>query len=210
MKKILLFMLLALFAAPCFASKNFKYEYIIHFEGNLPLSDIDSEKGTDIYQYILPGTQGTLSQSTFTLEVSEDEEMSFEEAQILLFGDINERNKEGTYVSEHPLIFTKNKDYAKSAYLTHIRPICDENGDPETISYEIKRIKMERKRGKEKITFYTFSFEQKLQGSNVVFKDTDGSTRSLPPQEYFEYMVNTFSDSWIDNTNGLTLELFNK
>lgn len=205
MKKIVLFMLLALLAAPCFAGKNFKHEYVIHFEDNIPLTAIDSKKGTDIYQYILPGTQGTSSQSTFTLEISENEGLTFEQAQDFLFGDINELNEEGTYVPQHPLIFTRNEEYSKSAYLTHIRSLCDENGNPETAFYEIKCIKMERLLGKEKVTSYTFSFEQKLQGSDVVFKDTDGSTKSLPPQQYFEHMVKTFSKSWIDHINNSTL-----
>lgn len=207
MKKLLLLLLVCFMTCPCLIGKEFHYTFTINYEGNIPLTtpEKDSaeypEKGIDIYQFIPSETKNTPSQSTFTLSVSETDVDFDIFLDTFFWSDLNERNEEGTYVStSNELIYTKDTSYVTDLYLTKKYYIED------TAVFEIKRVK----RTDDNILVYIFSFEQKLHGPNVTFEDIYGNKKSLPPHEYFKYMIDTFSDQWIHHTNDLRLELFNK
>ena len=196
MKKILLFTLIVLFAAPCFAQKTY-------FTG-LPLFAIPSEKGKDVYQLILSENKQHEGRGTLTLTVEETNEKDFD---LIFWADLNERDHEGTYRQMREVNYNKLRRGAiQDVYVTNTYYLVGENDTPDTAIFQVKRAIQT----KEVIRIYTFVFEQKLTGPDVEFLDLTGNKKIMSPTNYFNYIIQTIGDRWTEEVNDLILPLFNK
>ena len=208
MKKLLLLLLVVLMAYPCSARPQSQRRFT-YFSG-IKLTDINSkrdagkegyEEGIDIYQFI--PDQKNPATTTFTLTVDESDIEHFD---LHFWADLNERDEEGTYRKVRDLTYRNTTPGKRDVYVTKTYYIFDEDNIPDVAIFEIKRAK----EIDDIIRFYTFTFEQKLQGDPISFQDRYGNIKTLTPIDYFNYMTGTFGDQWIHTINDLILELFNK
>ena len=179
------------------AYAGFAYNYSINFAG-ITLHPIDSQKGTDVYQ-----TTFKEGNSSLTLSVSEE---NAEDLDLIFWSDLNERDEEGTYQQVRELTFLKKTPKFQDAYLTRSFYIINEEDEPDTAFFLVKRFKQNG----DTAILYTLTFEQILSGPDVQFEDFYGNKKSLPPADYFKYVVQTASNIWINEVNHLILPVFNK
>lgn len=199
MKKILLLTFAVLLTAPCFAQKTY-------FAG-IALHTVESQQGVDIYQNILSKDRNNQIQGAFTLTVGEEEnqENAFT-FDMFFWPDLYQRDEDGTYRQVRELTYNNNTFGKLDAYLARTYYLANDNESADTAIFEIKRAKE-----MDGITrFYTFTFEQKLQGEDVLFQDKTGAQHALSPKDYFEYMTQHFEKRWIYEINHLILPVFNK
>ena len=192
MKKLFL---LALFVF--FAGSGFAHNYPIHFAG-ITLHPVISEKGTDIYQ-----TTFKEGNSSLTLSVCEE---NMNDLDMILWSDLNERDEEGTYRQVRELTYNKTTPGVQDAYLTRSFYIVNDSNEPDAAFFQVKRFKQNG----DTATFYTLTFKQVLDGPDVQFEDFYGNKKSLPPADYFEYVVRMGEQMWIHEMNHLILPVFNK
>ena len=198
MKKLFLLILTVLLTVPCFARDNARKTY---FRG-IPLTVIDSEKGTDVYQRAISKNKKSPAQTIYTLTIQEVEKDDMDQELDLFFWEsLNERNEEGTYQQVRELTYNNEPGKPLDAYT--YRTYLIEN---DIAIFELKRAKELEK----EIRFYTFTFEQKLQGEDITFSDRYGKTYTCSPQEYFNFIVKHFTDAWVYEINHFILEVFNK
>ena len=201
MKKLFLLALTVLLAAPCFAFKTY-------FTG-VPLDSIPSPKGSNSYQYNLSKGKKYPTQGKYTLTVQEEENTGNTEElfDVFFWADLNERDEEGTYRQTRQLTYRNETPGRADAYTSRTYYLADENGNPETAIFEVKRAK----EVDQIVRFYTFTFEVKLQGDDISITDyRTGGVLTFPPIGYFDYMVRNFAEKWTHETNSLILEVFNQ
>lgn len=201
MKKLFLLALAVLLAAPCFAFKTY-------FTG-VPLDSVPSPQGSNSYQHELSKDKKSPAQGKYTLTIQEEENTGNTEElfDTFFWADLNERDEEGTYRQTRELNYRNATPGQVDAYVARTYYLADENGQPETAIFEVKRAK----EIDQLVRFYTFTFEVDLQGEDIFIRDYRyGGVLSFPPQGYFDYMVRNFSEKWIHETNALILEVFNK
>ncbi len=201
MKKLLLLTLTVLLAAPCFALKTY-------FTG-VPLESVPSPQGSNSYQHELSRGKKAPTQGKYTLTVQEEENAGNTEElfDTFFWADLYERDEEGTYRQTRELNYKNDTPGKMDASTSRTYYLADENGELETAIFEVKRAK----EIDQKVRFYTFTFEVKLQGDDISIRDYRyGGVLTFSPQGYFEYMVHNFAERWIHETNSLILEVFNQ
>lgn len=201
MHKLFLLTLTMLLTTPCFAFKTY-------FTG-VPLDSIPSPQGSNSYQHELSKGKKYPVQGKYTLTVREEENTGDTEElfDVFFWADLNERDEEGTYRQTRELQYRNETPGRMDAYTSRTYYIVNENNEPETAIFEVKRAK----EVDQLVRFYTFTFEVKLHGDDISIRDYRlGGILTFSPQEYFDYMVRNFAEKWIHETNSLILEVFNQ
>lgn len=233
MKKLLLFLLVAMMAYPCYANSQSQRRFT-YFSG-MKLTDVNSkidagkegyQEGVDIYQFI-PDNKNP-AKTTYELTVSHEnlngdalsfgdyEQMSTKQKFEALFErDLSDHDDvDGTYRKMYKLNYKNETEGKLDAYVVKQYENKYEDGTVESLVFHvIRRVQVRdwEDPGNDNIVrVYTFTFEQKLQGKPVSFHDRFGNVKTLSPMDYFNYMTGTFADTWTYTINDLILELCNK
>lgn len=225
MKKLLLFLLAALMAYPCFAGSQ-SHRRFTYFSG-IKLTDVNSKvdagkegyrEGVDIYQFV-PDIKNP-AKTTFELVVYEEslngDALSFanyaqmstrEKFEDLFARDLTERDHNGTYRKMYELNYINEKEGDLDAYVVKQYSFINEDETMDSLVFEIIRRKQIED---ETVRVYNFTFKQNLKGNDITIRNRYNNVKTFSPAGYFNYMTKEYTKHWIDTANRLILPLFNK
>lgn len=233
MKKLLLFLLVAMMAYPCYANSQSQRRFT-YFSG-MKLTDVNSkidagkegyQEGVDIYQFI-PDNKNP-AKTTYELTVSHEnlngdalsfgdyEQMSTKQKFEALFErDLSDHDDvDGTYRKMYKLNYKNETEGKLDAYVVKQYENKYEDGTVESLVFHvIRRVQVRdwEDPGNDNIVrVYTFTFEQKLEGNDISIRNRYNNVETFSPAGYFEHMMDNCADYWIEFINHLILPLFNK